>query len=92
VDQAHVPLPVSPDLVIVIVSKNDQAEECDVTKSNLGQMMKSGNRVIRRLLGAQRNYGEIFERGLGSGSERKLPRGPNKLWTQGGLMYALPMR
>ena len=23
---------------------------------------------------------------------RGLPRGPNRLWTQGGLLYALPMR
>jgi general L-amino acid transport system substrate-binding protein len=38
------------------------------------------------------NYGEMFERDLGSGSVMKLPRGPNNLWTQGGLMYALPMR
>jgi general L-amino acid transport system substrate-binding protein len=38
------------------------------------------------------NYGEIFERDLGSGSVLKLPRGSNNLWTQGGLMYALPIR
>jgi general L-amino acid transport system substrate-binding protein len=38
------------------------------------------------------NYGEIYERGLGASSVMKLPRGPNNLWTQGGLMYALPIR
>jgi len=38
------------------------------------------------------NYGEIFERDLGSGSVMKLPRGANNLWTQGGLMYAMPIR
>ena len=38
------------------------------------------------------NYGEIFERDLGSGSKMRLPRGPNILWTHGGLMYALPIR
>jgi general L-amino acid transport system substrate-binding protein len=45
-----------------------------------------------RIIRTVGNYGEMFERDLGSGSERKLPRGPNNLWTQGGLMYALPMR
>jgi general L-amino acid transport system substrate-binding protein len=38
------------------------------------------------------NYGKRFERDLGSGSVRKLPRGPTNLRTQGGLMYALPLR
>ncbi len=38
------------------------------------------------------NYGEMYERDLGSGSVMRLPRGANNLWTQGGLMYALPIR
>jgi general L-amino acid transport system substrate-binding protein len=45
-----------------------------------------------RLIETVGNYGEMYERDLGSGSPRKLPRGPNNLWAQGGLMYALPMR
>ena len=38
------------------------------------------------------NYGEVFERNLGGGSPLKLERGPNRLWTQGGLLYAPPLR
>ena len=38
------------------------------------------------------NYGESFERNLGAGSKLNLPRGMNALWTQGGLMYAMPPR
>ena len=38
------------------------------------------------------NYGEIFERDLGSESKMRLDRGPNRLWTDGGLMYARPIR
>jgi general L-amino acid transport system substrate-binding protein len=38
------------------------------------------------------NYGEIFERNLGSRSAIKLDRGLNQLWTNGGLMYAPPVR
>jgi len=34
------------------------------------------------------NYGEIFERNLGARSPFRLERGPNKPWTQGGLLYA----
>ncbi len=38
------------------------------------------------------NYGEMFERNVGRGSALKLERGLNRLWTQGGLMYAPPLR
>lgn len=38
------------------------------------------------------NYGEIFERNLGSGSRLQIARGLNRLWTQGGLQFAPPIR
>ena len=38
------------------------------------------------------NYGEVFERNVGKASPLKLERGLNALWTQGGLMYAPPIR
>ncbi len=38
------------------------------------------------------NYGEVFERNLGSGSPLKMERGVNKLWINGGLQYPLPFR
>ena len=38
------------------------------------------------------NYGESFDRNVGSGSILKIDRGQNKLWTQGGLQYAPPIR
>src|SRR5215471_1095757 len=38
------------------------------------------------------NYGESFDRNVGAGSPLKLERGLNKLWTQGGLQYAEPIR
>ena len=38
------------------------------------------------------NYGEVFERHLGPATPLKLERGLNRLWKQGGLIYAPPMR
>ncbi|HEY1089721.1 MAG TPA: amino acid ABC transporter substrate-binding protein [Burkholderiaceae bacterium] len=38
------------------------------------------------------NYGELFERNVGSKSAVNLPRGVNRLWNQGGIMYAPPIR
>jgi general L-amino acid transport system substrate-binding protein len=38
------------------------------------------------------NYGELFDRNVGSVSAIGLDRGLNKLWKDGGLMYAPPLR
>jgi general L-amino acid transport system substrate-binding protein len=38
------------------------------------------------------NYGEIYDRNLGPATPLSLPRGPNNLWTKGGLLYAPPFR
>ncbi len=38
------------------------------------------------------NYEEIFEANLGKNSPLKIERGMNALWTNGGLMYAPPIR
>ena len=38
------------------------------------------------------NYGEIYDRNLGPGTPFELERGPNALWTEGGLLYAPPYR
>jgi general L-amino acid transport system substrate-binding protein len=38
------------------------------------------------------NYGEIYERNLGTGSKLGIPRGMNQLWSAGGIQYAPPIR
>lgn len=38
------------------------------------------------------NYGDVFERNLGKNTNLKMERSLNALWTQGGLMYAIPLR
>jgi general L-amino acid transport system substrate-binding protein len=45
-----------------------------------------------RAVQAVGNYGELFERNLGAGSVLKLDRGANKLWTDGGRMWAPPLQ
>jgi general L-amino acid transport system substrate-binding protein len=89
------------------------AEELGVTKANVDQMKTSTNPDIKRMLGAEGdfgkamglnndfaiaviksvgNYGEVFERNLGAGSQLKISRGVNQLWNKGGLQYAPPIR
>lgn len=38
------------------------------------------------------NYGEMFERTVGTGSPLQIERGINALWTNGGLQYGPPIR
>jgi general L-amino acid transport system substrate-binding protein len=38
------------------------------------------------------NYGESFARHLGPETRIGLDRGPNRLWSNGGLQYAPPVR
>ena len=45
-----------------------------------------------RILRHVGNYGESFERNLGTGSLLKMERGPNRLWSKGGLQFAPPIR
>ena len=35
------------------------------------------------------NYGEMFDRNLGAGSPLKIERGPNRLFSDGGLMFPM---
>ena len=38
------------------------------------------------------NYGESYERNVGPNTPLKLDRGVNALWSQGGILYAAPIR
>jgi general L-amino acid transport system substrate-binding protein len=38
------------------------------------------------------NFGEIYARTFGFGTEHSLPQGLNLLWTNGGLMISLPLK
>ena len=58
----------------------------------LGQALKLDPAWAYNVIRAIGNYGELYERTMGESTPVALPRGPNNLWTNGGLMYALPMR
>jgi general L-amino acid transport system substrate-binding protein len=58
----------------------------------LGKALHLDDKWAYRIVKEVGNYGEVFERNLGAGSALKLPRGVNALWTDGGLMYAMPFR
>jgi general L-amino acid transport system substrate-binding protein len=49
--------------------------------------------ALARAIAAVGNYGEIYDRYMGpDGLAFTLPRGPNNLWTNGGVIYAPPIK
>jgi general L-amino acid transport system substrate-binding protein len=57
-----------------------------------GKLMGLDKDWAYRAVKAVGNYGEIFERNVGEKTPIGLPRGTNALWSNGGLMYAPPVR
>ncbi|WP_088891959.1 amino acid ABC transporter substrate-binding protein [Leptolyngbya ohadii] len=61
-------------------------------EGDLGKQLGVANDFMVKVIKTVGNYGEIYERNVGTGSELKLDRGQNKLWTEGGLIYSPPFR
>ena len=79
------------------------AEEEGHTRANIGTQKSAladipalSSRLPRdwyeKIVAQVGNYGEIFERNLGKETPLAIERGVNALWTQGGLLYAPPLR
>lgn len=62
------------------------------TEDNFGAMFGLDNDWALNAIKAGGNYGEIFARYLGTDTPLGIERGVNALWTDGGLMYAAPIR
>jgi general L-amino acid transport system substrate-binding protein len=62
-------------------------------EGNMGESIGAANaQYMRTIIAAFGNYGEIFERHLGTETPLGLERGQNAVWTKGGLLYAPPAR
>ena len=62
------------------------------TEGDFGAMIGLDKQWAVRAISAVGNYGEIFERHIGQNTPVGLARGLNAQWTDGGLMYAPPIR
>jgi len=62
------------------------------THGNLGDQMGLEYNWAFNAIRQVGNYGEIFERNVGSKSPLNIKRGMNALWKDGGIMYAPPIR
>jgi len=70
-----------PDVMRLVGTEGEYGEELGLTKD-------WAVRIIRHV----GNYGEVFERNVGTGSKLGIPRGLNQLWNAGGILYAPPIR
>ena len=70
-----------PDVMRLVGTEGSFGEDLGLTKDWAA-------RIIRHV----GNYGEVYERNVGSGSKLKIPRGLNQLWNAGGIQSAPPIR
>lgn len=61
-------------------------------EGDLGRGLALKNDFALQVIKQIGNYSEVYDRNLGKDSILKLERGPNKLWTDGGLLYSPPFR
>jgi general L-amino acid transport system substrate-binding protein len=62
-------------------------------EGNMGESVGAARAdYVRTIIRTFGNYGEIFERHLGTNTPLGLERGMNNIWTRGGLLYAPPAR
>ena len=73
-------------------SDNPDVKRLLGTEGKHGEGLGLTNDWAVRIIKHVGNYGESFERNVGQGSQLKIARGLNALWTKGGLQYAPPIR
>ncbi len=77
----------NPEIKRMLGGKND-----DGSAGGFGTGIGLSEDWLHQIVKGVGNYGEIFERNVGQGSQLKIARGKNALWKDGGLQYAPPIR
>jgi general L-amino acid transport system substrate-binding protein len=73
-------------------SSNPNIRRLVGTEGEFGEQLGLTKDWAARAVRAVGNYGEIYERNVGTQSRLSIPRGLNALWTLGGIQYAPPIR
>lgn len=77
---------------LVATSDNPEIRRLLGLDGEFGKTLGLTNDWVARIVRHVGNYGESFDRNLGTGSAMQLPRGVNALWSQGGIQFAPPIR
>jgi general L-amino acid transport system substrate-binding protein len=75
-----------------LASTKPDARRFSGAEGDFGKRLGLDNAWAIRAVRAVGHYGEMFERNIGSHSRLGVPRGLNQLWSQGGILYAPPVR
>ena len=73
-------------------SEDPEIQRMMGVNGDFGKTLNLDNRWAYNIIKTMGNYGEMFDRNLGPDTRLGLTRGPNRLWTEGGLLYAPPFR
>ncbi|MCY1432324.1 putative amino-acid ABC transporter-binding protein YhdW [compost metagenome] len=73
-------------------TKNPDIARLLGTEGDYGKDLKLPKDWAVKVIKQVGNYGEIFDRNVGAGSDLKIQRGLNALWNKGGVQYAPPVR
>ena len=76
----------------MIASENEDVRRLLGADGAFGEGIGLTNQWAADIVRAVGNYGEIFERNVGSDSDFGIVRGLNRLWTDGGIQYAPPIK
>lgn len=82
----------SKNVTKMLKSKDPNIQRLLGAQQGLGERMGLKDDWGYQIIKQVGNYGEVFDRNLGSQSPLKIERGHNALWTDGGLMFAPPVR
>nr|WP_246504859.1 amino acid ABC transporter substrate-binding protein [Microvirga antarctica] len=73
-------------------SEDPEVQRMLGVSGDFGKMIGLDNKWSYNIIKSVGNYSEVFERSLGEKTPLGLTRGPNQLWTKGGLLYSPPFR
>jgi general L-amino acid transport system substrate-binding protein len=76
----------------MLKSTNPNIKRLVGSEGNYGEQLGLAKDWAVNAIKAIGNYGEAYERNVGTGSPLKIPRGLNRLWSKGGIVYAPPIR
>jgi general L-amino acid transport system substrate-binding protein len=76
----------------MLKSNNPEVQRLLGVTGNFGNGLGVDNKFVYNIVKQVGNYADSFDRHVGKNSPLKLERGPNDLWTRGGLLYAIPFR
>ena len=76
----------------MLKSTNPEIKRLLGVEGDFGKSLGLTNDWAYQIIKKVGNYGERFETDLGDGSQLKIKRGLNELWTKGGLQYSPPIR